>query len=271
MRHGTMKALVATMIALAGPASVAGQAREAGMTEREAAAALMEGRLTPERDRALALALELGRRAGAELRGAVIDAAWAEWRGETDRPEDSEAVLDYMDAVAALRDPQAIPFLIATAGTGQWAANALADLGAAAFPAVLAVVSDPGGYSLRVAGGVTALRFMVEDGSLSTRQLEQVHDIARDRLSGTQDYMVAKDAVRLAVVLGDPELRRTVERIAADRAVAETLVSPYLSDGTRTRFYEDYVNAIQEHARKLLAGPVDFGPFRRPGLAPRKD
>ena len=271
MRRGTMNALLA--LALAVPASAAGQAREdgRGMTERAAAAALMDSRLTPERDRALALALELGPRAGAELRGAVIDAAWAEWRGETDRPEGSEAVLDYMDAVAALRDPRAIPFLIATSGTGQWAANALADLGAAAFPAVLAAASDAGEYSLRVAGGVTALRFMVEDGSLDTRQLERVRAVARNRLSGTQDYMVARDAVRLAVVIGDPELRRTVERIAADRAAAETLVSPYLSDGARTRFYEDYLNSIQDVARRLLAGPVDFGPFRRPGPASRKN
>ena len=144
----------------------------------------------------------------------MIDAAWAEWRGETDRPEGSEAVLEYMDAVAALRDPRAIPFLIATSGTGQWAANALADLGAASFPAVLATVSDPGGYSYRVAGGVTTLRFMIEDGSLDGRQIEQVRDIARDRLSGTYYFFVVKAALRLAIPLEDPQLRRIVERIA---------------------------------------------------------
>ena len=94
--------------------------------------------------------------------------------------------------------------------------------------------------------------------------------MARERLSGTQDVSTVHAAVRLALALGDPELRRTVERIATDRTAAETLVSPYLSDGTRSRFHERHLGTMQDRARKLLAGPVDFGPFRRPGLAPRK-
>ena len=259
MRHGTMNIL----LALAVPATATGQAREEEppMSQRAAAAALMDGRLTPERDRALALALELGPRAGAELRAAVIDAAWAEWRGETDRPEGSEAMPGYMDAVAGLRDPRAIPFLIEISGLPGTARNELADFGGVAFPAVLASASDPGGYSTRVAGGVTALRFMVEDGSLNARQLEQVRELARDRLSGSQHWIVVTAAMRLAVTLGDPDLRRTVETIAADRAAAEALTSPYLSDGTPIP--ERWIDTVQEDARALLAGPVDFGPFRR--------
>ena len=257
---------------LAFAAGVSGQAREdqPPMSELAAAAALMDNRLTPERDRALRLATELGPHAGADLKAAVIEAAWAELRGETNRPEGSEAIFDYAWAVARLRDVRAIPFLTVALGIGPMAPNALADLGSAAFPAVMATVEDPEGHPGHIAGGLLALRFMVEDGSLSPPQLERVREIARERLSGTQDYMVVRGGVRLAVVLGDPELRRTVERIAADRASAETLVSPYLSDGTRTRFYERRVGTIQDHARKLLAGPVDFGPFRRPGLAPRE-
>ena len=257
---------------LAFATGVSGQAREEQppMSERAAAAALMDNRLTPERDRALQLATELGAHASANLKAAVIEAAWAELRGELDRPEDSEAIFDYVWAVGRLRDPRAIPFMIVALGTGAAMPNALADLAPAAFPAVLEVVENPEGYFGQVSGGLTALRFMVEDGSLNERQLERVREIARERLSGTQDYIVASTAVRLAVVLGDPQLRRIVETLATDRTAAEALVSPYLSDGTPTRFYEQRLSRIQDRARKLLAGPVDFGPFRRPGLAPRK-
>ncbi len=251
---------------LAFAAGVSGQEREQQqpMSERAAVAALRDNRLTPERDRALRLATELGPRASPDLRAAVIEAAWAELRGETNRPEGSEAIFDYVEAVGRLHDPRAIPFMIMALGTGNFIPNALADLGPAAFPAVLAAVTDPEGFRGDMVGGLDALRFMVEDGSLNPRQLAQVHEVARDRLSRMQYYLVVKAAVRLAVVLGDLELRRIVERIAADRTVAEALVSPYLSDGTRNRFHEDNLNNIQDHARKLLAGPVDFGPFRRP-------
>lgn len=259
--------VVALVIAV--PATTAGQAREqrVSMSERAAAAALMDNRLTPERDRALRLATELGPRASAELKAAVIDAAWAEWRGETDRPEGSEAVLDYMDAVAGLRDPRAIPFLVEVLNHGAFAANALADLGAAAFPAVLAAASDPGGYSYRVANGLTAVRFMVEDGSLNGRQLEQVREVARSRLSGTGHRSVVTAAVGLAVVLGDPELRRIVERIATDRAAAGALVSPYRPGGTLSRreHHEWAIDSVQEAARLFLSGDgADIGPIRRP-------
>ena len=253
---------------LAFAAGVSGQAREEQppMSERAAAAALMDNRLTPERDRALALATELGPHAGADLKAAVIEAAWAELRGETNRPAGSEAVFDYAWAVTRLRDVRAIPFLIVALGIGPMVPNALADIGPVAFPDVMAIIEDPEESPGYIAGGLLTLRFMVEDGSLTPRRLERVREVARDRLSGTQDYMVVRGAVRLAMVLGDPELRRTVERIAADRAVAETLVSPYLSDGTRTRFYERRVSTIQEHARKLLAGPVDSDRSVAPAL-----
>ena len=255
-------------VALAFPAGVSGQAREERpqMSERAAAAALMDNRLTPERDRALRLATELGPRASAELKAAVIEAAWAELRGETDRPEGSEAIFDYLHAVQRLLDPRAIPFMIEALGTGTGTPNALADLGAAVFPAVLAAVRDPEGFPLDIRGGMMALRFMVEDGSLSGRQLEQVREVARERLSGTQDFVIVQTAVRLALALGDPELRRIVERIAHDREVAEALISPYRFDGTL--FGSDHRNweiqTAQEKARLFLSGGgADVGPFRR--------
>lgn len=257
----------AALLALSAPVVVVAQAREnLSMTEREAAAALSDNRLTPERDEAIRLALELGPRAGPQLRTAVIEAAWAELRGETNRPEGSEAIFDYMHAVAQLREPRAIPFLVEVLRNGPAAANALADLGAAAFPAVLEAAANPSESDRsRVWNGLTALRFMLEDGSLGTREVAQVREVARDRLSGTQDNGVVLGAMRLALVLGDPELRRIVERLATDRAAAEALVSPYLSDGTRTRYHESNLDGVQERACVLLAGQADdIGPLRRP-------
>ena len=259
--------MLALALALPAPAAAVGQARaDRQMSEREASAALMDNRLTPERDRALRLALALGPRASAELKAAVIDAAWAEWRGETDRAEGSEAIVDYMDAVAGLRDPRAISFLVQVLNHGAFAANALADLRAAAFPAVLAAVSDPGGYSYRVANGLTALRFMVEDGSLNGRQLERVREVARSRLSGTEHRSVVTAAIGLAVVLGDPALRRIVERIATDREAAGALVSPYRPSGTlSSRDHHDWaIASVQERARLFLSGGgADIVPVRK--------
>ncbi len=51
--------------------------------------------------------------------------------------------------------------------------------------------------------------------------------VTRDRLSGRAHRSVIRATVWLAVVLGDPELRRIVDRIAQDRTTAEALVSPY--------------------------------------------
>ena len=135
-----------------------------GITEGEAIAWLAEG--TPGRFRALELAEALGPRASSELRAAVIDAAWAEMRGETDSRPGSEEGYSYLEAVCRIRDTRAIPLLVEALVHGAGAANALADLGVEAFPAVLSAVLDPGGDPYRVSRGLTALRFMLEDGSI---------------------------------------------------------------------------------------------------------
>ena len=251
------------LVLFALPATVAAQARVAReMTEREAARALLDNRVTPERDRAFLLAWELGPAASPDLRAALIEAAWAEWRGETDRPAGSEAAFDYVAAVMELRDVRAVPFLVETLIGG--GANALADFGAPAFPAVLAAVSDPGGHRSRVGNGLTVLRFMVEDGSLNARQVEQVREVARERLNGSSHSFIVTAAVRLALALGDPELRRTVERIAADRATAEALISAYWDDGLRKSDRNWEIDDVQTTARLFLSGGgADVGLIRK--------
>ncbi|MXX77786.1 MAG: hypothetical protein F4Z33_02095 [Gemmatimonadales bacterium] len=255
----------AVLLALAAPAAALAQEREAPppITER-AAAALADGRLTPERDRALALVLELGPRAGPELRAAVIAAVAAELSGETNRPKESEAVFTYLEAVAQLRDPQAVPVLVEALPFGAGAANALADLSPGSFPAVLEAVANPGERPDRVGNGLTALRFMLEDGSLSEQQIALVRELVRDRLAGTHHHSVVSVAIRLALALGDLESRQTVERLAADRTAVEALVSPYLSDGvTPSRSHQRRIDGVQERARALLSG-ASFPPHRRP-------
>lgn len=269
MRHGKMNILLA--LALVVPATAAGQAREAeqGMSESAAAAVLSDDRHSPEVWEALALATALGPRAGQELRAAVIEAAWAEVRGETAARAgvgpaggDPDRLFLLFEAAEAFQDPRAIPLMIEALKYGGGVFDGLADLGAVAFPAVLSAVNDPGGHPYRVSGGVTVLRFMVEDGSLNPRQLRQVRQVARERLSGSQHFLVADAAVRLALALGDPELRRTVERIATDRAFAEVLVLDAfpLVPGSHAR----HTDSVQKDARLFLSGGgVGVGPTRK--------
>lgn len=272
MRRGTMRALLPVAFTIAVPAATAGQAREVGqaMTEREAAAVLLNHRDSPDVWRAVELAVGLGPRAGRELRTAVIEAAWAEVRreaaaragvgpaGETD----IDLLFMLFEAAEALRDPRAIPLMIEALENGGGVYDGLADLGAAAFPAVLAVVNDPGGQPYRVSGGLTVLRFMVEDGSIGPRQTERVRDATRERLSGTQDSFVVNAAARLALALDDPELRRTVERLAADRAYAEALVLDAFPVIVGSHAQD--TDSVQEYARLFLSGGgADIGPNRR--------
>ncbi len=171
-----------------------------------------------------------------------------------------------MDAVAKLGDPRGIPFLVATLEYGSISANALADFGAVAFPAVLEAVSDPDAYPYRVSRGLDALRFMLEDGTLTAGQANQVRAVVRDRLSGAQHHKVVFVALKLALALKDPELRGIVERFADDRGFAETLISPYLASGAArgSRDQAQWVNIRQEYARTLLdGGGANIGLRRR--------
>lgn len=235
------------------------------MTERAAVGALLDNRLTPERERALELALELGPRAAPDLRAAVIHAAWAEIRGETARPDGSEAAFAYMEAVARLRDPQAIPFLVRVIGSGTAPANALADLGGRAFPAVLAVAMDPAAYFASARNSLTSLRFMLLDGSLSSAQAAQLRQAVRDRLAEPQDHTVLRAALDIASLYGETDLHKRVSDLARDRDAVAALVSPHLGSGDMVpdAVYRRWVDGVHKHARDLLAG-AELLPARRP-------
>lgn len=113
------------LLLLALPAvSIAQEQPAVPVTERQAAIQLAESDWE-ERHNAVMFVMELGPQASPELRLAVIDAAWAEYYGETDTPLGSEAGFDYMQAVAQLGDPRAIPFLVATLEYGSISASTL--------------------------------------------------------------------------------------------------------------------------------------------------
>ncbi len=281
--------VVCAALGLFSVSSVEAQSRDDGlvMTERVAADALLSGRLTPERERALGLVSELGPNAGPELRGAVIDAAWAELSGEFGRARwVSEARFDYMNAVASLRDPRAIPFLIRVLVNGTFAANALADLGVVAYPAVMEAIEDPpwgpekdppwdlhaGNVGPAIQMGLVALRFMIEDSSLGPAEVDEVRELVRRLLSTRHHYMIVSGAIELVPLLGDPGLWELVETLATDREAVEDVASTVLPDGSRSRYHESRLDGVQEDARRMLAGEEpkpDRHPFWCPKVPPR--
>ena len=263
------RALLAVVVAA--PGDLWAQDREEP-AEREAILALMENRDSAERDQALSLVLELGPDTGPELAAAMIHAAWAELRDEVPRTGDGELFFAYMRAVAQLRDPRATPFLVQVLGFGPAVSDALADLAPGSFPAVYKAAGD---LDPNQAGGaLTALRFMVEDGSLDDGQVALVRETARERLTGMQGWSVARAAIRLALVLGDPELRGIVETLATDRATVDALLSPYLPSGNTASadYYDRSVDSLQEYARLFLfGGGADVGPTRHPFPRARRE
>lgn len=250
-------AMTVCVLALAIPAGGEGQVSH--MTQAEMVQALSSDDPTV-RDRALIQATRLGSRAGSELRAAIIQTAWAEVRGETNRPgqgdEPGEYVLDYMHAVAGLRDPAAIPFLVSVMKHGAIAANALADFGAVALPAVLETVDA--GQHADVRMGLAVLRFMVEDGAVREADLPKIREVARKRLAGRQHWRVVLGAMHLAVALADREFLDRMATLASDRASVVQLL------GARS----EHIRKIQQDARNLLSGDMLPYPVRKPWQGP---
>ena len=98
--------------------------------------------------------------------------------------------------------------------------NALARFGEQALPAVLDVVRSPGSHYDEVNHGLITLRFMVESRrtALSPVRVAQIRQVARQRLTGDQDFSTLWRAIDLAGALKDPELNQVLERLATDRA-----------------------------------------------------
>lgn len=184
-----------------------------------------------DQGRAVWAAMTLGpQRTGPELRAALITLLErnnrivnevAKQNVALDAFVDPEFVAHVAHAVAQLEDPQAIPALAGALGSGSTLVpDALADFGEQAAAAVLRAVTDPETRYEAVSDGLLSLRFMVEGRGarpLSAGTLSEIRRVAKQRLTGKQDAATLWKAIDLAVVLGDPELRRIVESLAADR------------------------------------------------------
>ena len=192
-----------------------------------------------DQDGAVWSAMTLGpQRTGPELRAALIALLdrniglvdEARKRGEAVSVSvGPEFVAHVAHAVSQLEDPQAIPVLARALGkTGSTLVpDALADFGDRAAGAVLRVVTDPEAHYEAVSDGLLSLRFMVEGREarpLSAGTLDEIRGAAKQRLTGKRYAPTLKQyaptlwkAIDLAVVVGDPELRRIVESLAADR------------------------------------------------------
>ncbi len=236
------------------------------MTEQEAVRALAASDLVA-RHRAVDFAWRLGSEAGPDLRAALIKAAMEEVRGETGRPDIGEAVFTaltyYADALAPLREPGAVPFFLEMLRYGSPAADAVADIGAAALSGVLSVVTDTGTDVYVVHMALIVLRFMVEDGWPGPEELAAIREAARDCLTGKHGSWPIREAMFLAATLDDPELLAIVATLASDRSAVDAIVEKnrrFFLEPTR----ELTIEALQEHARHLLSGTLSSSVKRRP-------
>lgn len=219
------------------------------------AANILDGNVQ-ERRTALQVVQELGPdKAGPSVRRALILAleregalrarrhTIAERGGQLPELEDPLFIAALTRIVVELQEPDAIPALAAAMGTGSTASmQALARFGEKAAPALLGIVTSEESRTSQVDWALIALRMMVENkdvNPLSDATLEQIRSAARDRLTGTQSGIgsVLRWTIDLAVVLGDPELRRIVERIASDphELIARGLTEPDLIEKTQKR------------------------------------
>lgn len=247
--------LAAAVVVSVVPNMVAAQkdSVSARLSEAEAVRALSTGELTSERNLAVMLATELGPHATPALRTAILREAWAELRGERGRPLD-EHISAYIYAVAQLRDPASVPFLVETMRYSSSAANALADIGAVALPPVLAAVNDPETDQAGVRKGFTVLRWMIEEGIPDAAQTGEIRDAALRRLtSGPQMTLAIFGALHIAVVLREPELLNVAKALAHEPGALEALAAS-----------QSQVGWIRQEARDLLSGARKPFPERRP-------
>ncbi len=153
--------------------------------------------------------------------------------------ENPEFIAHVAAYVAELQDPTSIPALARGLDSGSSAPlYTLVAFGEQAAPAILAVVTSPQSSHYAVEGGLTALRFMVEGAAprpLTAGTLNQIRRAVLLRLTGPQTFVTVWDAVDLAVLLKDDDLRRIVQSLASDRSevIARGITAPDLIERTQ--------------------------------------
>lgn len=188
---------------------------------------------------------------GPDLRSALFKLLYAHNRAAreavaqgltVDQRLDPEFHSRVTETVAGLGDPQAIPVLVNSLGTGYVIHRTLAAFGEAAAPGIVGIVMSPQSGYEAINEGLIALRFMVESAKrrpLSAASMQGIRAAAIHHLSqsgrpvGTG--VTLRWAVDLAIVLGDADLRRIVETIAADpeELIARGITEPELVASTQ--------------------------------------
>ena len=135
-------------------------------------------------------------------------------RGGFATEAEGEVRLELVAAVGRLGDPSTIPLLADV--LADFSRDYLADFGELALDDVLRVVQDPDSPDGAIREGLTALRFMVEDGSLRAASLDRVRTATRGHLERPRNFAVLGRAAQLGFVLGDSEFVALVESFAED-------------------------------------------------------
>lgn len=253
IRKLTGSCVVAIMLMV--PGALGAQERPLpGFDERQAVRMLRSGDVAAIFSVAHRAATDMtfgGPRAGLELRAALVGALERAGAKEAERlrqgdfatEAEGETRLELVDAVGRLGDPATIPLLADM--LADFSRDYLADFGELALDDVLRVVQDPDSQEGAIKEGLTALRFMVQDGSLEAALLDRVRTATRAHLERPRSFAVLGRAAQLGFVLGDPEFVAIVELLAED---PQAIVARGITS-------ERSVEFVQEHyMRDLLAG-----------------
>lgn len=203
-----------------------------------------------ERDQAMFFVLhkaKSGEPIGAELRAAMLRAVeepgWEEGRPNINSQANADGWGEtwsfYREAVARMRDPAAVPFMLAE-GIGAY------DLAAIGRPALLPMIealedpeADP---ENTVSVSVSALTLLVHDGLPTEDERARIVQATVSRLErGGLPLSTLTDAFGLAVTLGTAELVAIVERVAKVREAAAAM-----------NIYPELVDDVQESAREAI-------------------
>ena len=165
-----------------------------------------------------------------------------------------------IEAVAALRDPQAIPALVGALGTGWTATRAVAAFGEEAGSLVLSLAEGGDLRADQMTSAMSTLSLMIQEPQgppLSLRTKERARRLVEQKLASGPDHpgfgpdtsalqdFVLQQAISLAIALDDPPLRELVTSLARD------------PDAVRRLGVEDSsaVERVQRHAAEALAKP----------------
>ncbi len=202
------------------------------------------------------------RQSGTELRTALIEAldreiAYVAAQRDKNQPRDRAEMFERLSSiVASFGDARAIPVLARAATSSIAAASGLAEFGEPAVSPLLETIEQQSDITL-VWMPMVAFRFLVEGAGsapLSTQSRDKIRDVAKRFLDAPAgNASVLTTAIDLAIALNDPELRASVERIAANKSEVEARGFATPNDIAR----------IQKHAAERTAGKPAVPKYRR--------